>query len=273
MRSIVARVAEDSPFTKANRDSWNATSKEYQARHHSELEGDVLWGPSMPPERELKILGESVANKSVLEIACGGGQSAVHLARMGARVTAVDFSTMQLEHARAFAKSNKASVRFLEADAQDLSMLDDATFDITFSAYALGFVEDIRRTFRGIARVLRPGGLFAFSWMSPIYPITEERELLVKRSYFDRTPIVFKETYGTEIDFHRTYGDWHRALTDAGFVVTDIIEPEPLPQENTYADVFPLSKIQMIPGTTIWRARNPGKLSLRQDGAGPHDRE
>ena len=109
--------------------------------------------------------------------------------------------------------------------------------------------------------------------MSPLYPITEERELLVKRSYFDRTPIVFKETYGTEVDFHRTYGDWHRALTDAGFVVTDIIEPEPLPRENTYSDVFPLSKIQIIPGTTIWRARKPGKQTPRRGATHRHERE
>ena len=115
--------------------------------------------------------------------------------------------------------------------------------------------------------------MFAFSWMSPLYPITEERGLLVKRSYFDRTPIVFKETYGTEVDFHRTYGDWHRALTDAGFVVTDIIEPEPLPRENTYSDVFPLSKIQIIPGTTIWRARKPGKQTPRRGATHRHERE
>src|SRR3989454_8023414 len=266
-------MVDDSAFTKANRDNWNASSKAYQGDHHAELEGDVLWGPSMPPERELRILGESVLGKDVLEVACGGGQSAVHLATMGARVTAIDFSKAQLEHARAFARSKKASVRFLEADVQDLSTLEDGNFDIAFSAYALGFVEDIRRTFQEVARVLRPGGLFAFSWMSPLFAMTEERGLLVKPSYFDRTPIVFEEKDGTEVDFHRTYGDWHRALTDAGFVVTDILEPEPLPQENTYADVFPLSKIQMIPGTTIWRSRNPGKLSLRQDGAGPHDRE
>jgi SAM-dependent methyltransferase len=250
-------VAEDSPFTKANRNNWNTTSKEYQARHHPELEGDVLWGPSMPPERDLKILGESIASKVFLEIACGGGQSAVHLAKLGARVTAIDFSAAQLEHARAFAESSEATVRFLEADVQDLSMLDDASFDVAFSAYALGFVEDIRRAFREIGRVLRPRGLFAFSWMSPLYAITEERGLLVKRSYFDRTPITFKEGDETEVDFHRTYGDWHRALTDAGFIVTDIVEPEPLPRESTYSDVFPLSKIQMIPGTTIWRARKP----------------
>ena len=250
-------MVDESSFTKANRDNWNVGSKEYQASHHTELEGDILWGPSMPPERELKILAASVLGKDVLEVACGGGQSAVHLATMGARVTAIDFSKAQLGHARAFARSNKARVRFLEADAQDLSMLDNGAFDIAFSAYALGFVEDIRRTFREVARVLRPGGRFAFSWMSPLFAMTEERGLLVKRSYFDRTPIVFEEKDGTEVDFHRTYGDWHRALTEAGFVVTDILEPEPLPQENTYADVFPLSKIQMIPGTTIWRARKP----------------
>ena len=189
-------MVDESSFTKANRDNWNVGSKEYQASHHTELEGDILWGPSMPPERELKILGESVLGKDVLEVACGGGQSAVHLATMGARVTAIDFSKAQLEHARAFAGSEKASVRFLEADAQDLSMLDDGSFDIAFSAYALGFVEDIRRTFREVARVLRPRGVFAFSWMSPLFAITEERGLLVKRSYFDRTPIVFEEKEG-----------------------------------------------------------------------------
>src|SRR2546425_122788 len=128
----------------------------------------------MPSERELKILGESVAGKLVLEIACGGGQSA-------------------------------------------------------------------------------------------FYAITEERGLLVKRSYFDRTPIVSKEAHETEVDFHRTYGDWHRALTDAGFIVTDIVEPEPLPRESTYSDVFPLSKIQMIPGTTIWRARKPSAQASIED--------
>jgi SAM-dependent methyltransferase len=209
----------------------------------------------MPTERELKVLGESVAGKDVLEIACGGGQSAVHLAQLGAHVTGVDFSVSQLNHAKDFARSHQADVRFLEANVQDLSPLDDTSFDIAFSAYALGFVEDIHRAFGEIARVLRPGGLFAFSWMSPLYAITEERGLLVTRSYFDRSPIVATDADGTEVDFHRTYGDWHRALTDAGFVVTNILEPEPVPRESTYADTFPLSKIRMIPGTTIWRAR------------------
>jgi len=81
---------------------------------------------------------------------------------------------------------------------------------------------------------------------------------------------VFEEKDGTEVDFHRTYGDWHRALTDAGFIVTDILEPEPLPRENTYADVFPLSKIRMIPGTTIWRALKPAPSDAMEERREAH---
>jgi len=222
----------------------------------------VLWGPSMPPERDLKVLGSTVAGKDVLEIACGGGQSATYLAEQGARVTGVDFSSEQLAHARAHAESKKVRIRFIESTVEDLSILEDSSFDIAFSAYALGFVEDIRRTFGEIRRVLRAGGLFAFSWMSPMYAITHDGIFELKRSYFDRTPIIFTDESGTEVDFHRTYGDWLRALTETGLVVTDILEPEPLPNENTYADVFPLEKIRMIPGTTIWRARRPRVLEF-----------
>jgi ubiquinone/menaquinone biosynthesis C-methylase UbiE len=216
----------------------------------------------MPPESQLKVLGPAIAGKDVLEIACGGGQSAVYLAQQGARVTAVDFSSEQLDHARTFAQSRNAKVRFVESNVEDLAILPDSGFDTAFSAYALGFVEDIRKTFGEIHRVLRPGGLFAFSWMSPMYAITKDGVLEFRRSYFDRSPIIFTEKGLTEVDFHRTYGDWHHALTDAGFVVVEILEPEPLPKENTYADVFPLEKIRMIPGTTIWRARKPRQLQL-----------
>src|SRR5207245_9167580 len=97
---------------------------------------------------------------------------------------------------------------------------------------------------------------------------TGGRRVLLQRRCFDRSPIVFEEKEETEVDFHRSCGDWHRALTDAGFVVTDILEPEPLARENTYADLFPRSKIRMIPGTTIWRACKPPPQDASPGGHG-----
>lgn len=246
-----------------NRKLWNATSVEYQAAHHEELVDDVLWGPSMPPEATLKVLGEDVAGKEVLELCCGGGQSAVYLALRGARVTGVDFSEKQLEYARAFASSRGVRIRFEEGEVRDLSAFPSDSFDIVFSAFAFGFVEDIEATFQEAFRVLRRGGQFAFSWASPLYVgVTPDTggALRVVRSYFDRSPIVSDEPGGREVDFHRTYGDWLGALVRAGFVVTDILEPEPMPRGNSYRDGFPLSSIRMVPGTTIWRARKPRRL-------------
>src|SRR5207302_9014484 len=99
-------VAPESRRTRGNRGNWDASSREYQATHRTELEGDVLWGPSMPPEKDLKVLGSSVKGKDVLGVCCGGGQSAAYLAAQGARVTGVDFSSEQLAHARACVLSN-----------------------------------------------------------------------------------------------------------------------------------------------------------------------
>ncbi len=121
-----------SPFTRSNRDLWNATSEEYQEAHRTELEDDVLWGPSMPPESALQVLGPSVAGTDVLEICCGGGQCSVYLAEKGARAVGVDISSKQLEHARRFAEERSVDVRFVEANAEDLSLFPDASFDIAF---------------------------------------------------------------------------------------------------------------------------------------------
>ncbi len=121
----------------------------------------------MPPEADLQILGSEVRSKDVLEIGCGGGQCSVYLAQRGARMVALDLSSRQLAHARAHARARGVAVRFIESSAEDLSMLEDASFNVALSSFALGFVEDIGRAFREAHRVLRPGGLFAFSWGSP----------------------------------------------------------------------------------------------------------
>lgn len=251
--------------TRDNRDVWNAYAADYQASWHESLAGDVFWGPSMPSEESLRILGGDVMGRDVLEIGAGGGQASVHLARLGARCTALDIAPAQLEHGRRTAREAGVEVRFVEASAEDLSMLEDASFDVAFSSFAMGFVENAHRAFREAHRVLRPGGLFAFSWGSPIHMSTDLRpdgSVVFDRSYFDPSPHTEEDEYGRVVSFHRTYGDWLRALVSAGFVVVDLVEPEPVPKGKTWESVFPFRKLQTVPGTTIWRAVKPRRLDL-----------
>ncbi len=93
---------------------------------------------------------------------------------------------------------------------------------------ALQFVADIDTPVAEAARVLRPGGRFAFSithptrWMFPDDP-TEEG-LTASQSYWDRTPYVEVDDYTgvvAYVEHHRTLGDWVGLLAAAGFRAHD----------------------------------------------------
>jgi len=251
--------------TRVNQERWNAQSADYQQEHHSDLEDDLLWGPSMPPEKTLGVLGE-VSGKDILELCCGGGQSLAYLVRRGARVVGVDFSAQQLEYARTHLAKKGTAAQLVLGNVEDLSALGTERFDVAFSAYAFAYVERIDRVFRETWRALRPGGLFAFSCGSPFLAKLKRpfsNEIVVEGRYFDRTLWVGKDEWGTAVEFHRTYGDWLSALMNAGFVVTDLLEPEPLLTENTWRDDPPLSVLEKVPATTIWRAEKPAQSGGR----------
>ena len=76
-----------------------------------------------------------IKNKRVLVIGCGVGRVPANLLLYGNTVTAVDRSTGMLAAARnAFPQSRFPTLTFVEADATDLAMIADASFDVVFFA-------------------------------------------------------------------------------------------------------------------------------------------
>ncbi|HKE75599.1 MAG TPA: methyltransferase domain-containing protein, partial [Acidimicrobiales bacterium] len=59
----------------------------------------VRYGPGLPPESELRLLGH-VDGRRVLDLGCGAGSGAVALAKAGARVIAVDDDEASLSDTR-----------------------------------------------------------------------------------------------------------------------------------------------------------------------------
>lgn len=246
-----------SEAARLNRRYWDAISADYQAQNARDLEDDLRWGPSMPSEETLCVLGaHGVAGKDVLELGCGGGQGAVWAAKRGARrVVGVDVSVKQLDHARRLAASRGVAVEWREGDVADLGFLAAASMDVVFSAFALGYVLDVARVFREAFRVLRPGGLLAFSWSSPVFERTTllpGGALMVTRPWWDSAPVVERDEHGSSVEAVRTYGEWLAALVAAGFVVTDILEPRSV-GASTWT-THPVEKLALVPGTTILRA-------------------
>ena len=101
----------------------------------------------------------------VLDLACGTGFTARRIAQATeARVTGLDYSTVNLARARSASEGLEA-VRFVQGEAQALPF-EDATFDAAVCECAVSTFGKKPSVAAELARVVRPGGRLAISDMA-----------------------------------------------------------------------------------------------------------
>jgi len=111
-------------------------------------EGDIL--ERFIPYRE-------VAGKDVLEIGCGAGLVASHLARNGARLVAVDITANAIGITRERFRQRGLRGAIMQMEGERLA-LRDSSFDFVVSWGVIHHSGDMAAIIREIHRVLRPGG-------------------------------------------------------------------------------------------------------------------
>ena len=237
--------------------AWDRHSAAYQDA--AKLSTNVAhYGPDMPTEAELRLLGD-LKGKKVLELGCGGAQCSIAFAKQGATAIGVDFSSAQLAHARRLCEHEEVRLELRQGDLADLAFLQADSIDLVFSAYAFGYVEDLNRVFRQVHRVLKVGAPLVFSLTHPAYDIVDddaELALLIRRSYFDHSPIDFEWDGIPFTAYHHTLSELYMGLTRASYRVDLILEPEPIegaPHSHAWRDTF-----LYLPRTLIIRARKEG---------------
>lgn len=77
-----------------------------------------------PLPARLRALADAPGKGRALDVGCGTGDTAIHLARAGWDVAAVDFVEHALERAREKARAAGVEVRFVRADVTTLSAAD-----------------------------------------------------------------------------------------------------------------------------------------------------
>lgn len=258
---VMRRPTAPGESLAANRRWWDAAAGSYQAEHGAFL-GDArfVWGPEGLDEAAAGLLGP-VAGRRVLEVGCGAAQCARWLRGEGADAVGVDVALEQARASRRLDAGTGTPVPVAVADAARLPF-PDAAFDVACSAYgALPFVADAAAVHREVARVLRPGGRWAFSLTHPVrWCFADDpgpQGLVVRQSYFDRTPYVEEDASGAAayVEHHRTLGDHVRDVVAAGFVVEDLVEPPwPAGHDQTWGQWSPL-RGRLLPGTAIFMCR------------------
>jgi SAM-dependent methyltransferase len=220
----------------------------------------VEYGPDLPTEAELRLLGD-VAGKRVLDLGCGAGENAIAMSRLGAHVIALDVSPAQLSLGKRRAAAAEVRVEWHESDAADLAFLRADSIDVALAAGVVHEIEDFDRMLRQVQRVLRPGAAFVFSHDHPMrLAVARDADgggagalplgrLEVRRSYFDPSPIIVTRDDEAIQMWPRTLADVFSALHRAGYRVDVLLEPEPVRS----SDPGPST-----PTSVIWRARKEG---------------
>lgn len=261
---VARRPVTEAQARRASRGWWDGDADRYQAEQGGFL-GDVelVWCPEGLREADAGLLG-AVRGRRVLELGCGAAAGARWLARAGADAVGLDLSAGMLRHARAGAARSRVRVPLVQADGLALPFRD-RSFDAVATAFgAVPFVADSAALMREVARVLRPGGRWVFAVTHPMRWIflddPTERGLVAVHSYFDRRPYVEYDVDGVPsyMEQHRTLGDRVRELVAAGFVLTDLVEPEwPAGHERVWQQWSPL-RGELFPGSAIFVAHLPG---------------
>ena len=192
-------------------------------------------------------LAGNVKGKTLLDAGCGEGYNTRILAKRGAKMVGVDISPRMIELARHVEQREPLGIRYEVASFSDLSLFDDASFDMVVSFMALMDSPNYERAIRESFRVLRGKGKLSFSVTHPCFMtrgygwIMDEKRNAVKITashYFDSTPWVeyWKFSHapvGNDAEpfavpsFDRTLSEYFNTLIKTGFVLKRIEEPRP----------------------------------------------
>src|SRR5262249_33106565 len=102
----------------------------------------------------------------VLDVGCGTGVVGLTAARLGARVTGADLTPELVAHAKENSALMGVQAEWLQGDAEALP-LPDASFDFVVSQFGHMFAPRPEVAIREMLRVLKRGGVIAFSTWPP----------------------------------------------------------------------------------------------------------
>lgn len=249
-------------LTEKAREDWNRLAENYQIfREEPGTYNALVEVPTM-----LSLIGE-VKGKTVLDAGCGHGYYSILLAKKGATVTGIDISEKMIELAKKNAVEASVKCQFFVCDMQNLSIFNSNTLDLVTSSIVVGYIDDLRKAFSEVFRVLKPKGIFTFSENHPLLNGWWEKDQEGRRlhwnidNYFERSIGTDKwETKDGRVietsSRHRTLQDYFDALVSVGFVVERLVEPEPI-EEGKMLNRRRYESAKRIPYFILLKSRKP----------------
>lgn len=192
----------------------------------------------------LDLLG-NVADKRVLDAACGPGLYAEELVQRGASVVGFDQSERMVTLSRERVPAGEFRVHDL---ADPLEWLADESFDLVLFALALEYVDDRVKALRELRRVLKPEGALVLSRQHPTADWISKGG-----SYFDTRVIEERWSKGWRVRYWlASLETTCEEINQAGFLIERLIEPRPT-AEAALIDADDFERLHTMPGFLAMR--------------------
>lgn len=264
-------ASEVAAHWEANAESWTR-----QVRDGHDVYRDALNTPAF-----LAML-PAVDGLRGLDIGCGEGANTRRLARLGARMHAIDIAPSFIRHALAAEREETLGISYCVANAAALPFEADS-FDFATAFMSLMDMPEQARVLAEAHRVLRPGGFLQFSILHPCFVPPHRRVLRDEANQV--TAIEIADYFATAkawLDvwwfgalprerraevapfrtprFHMTLSRWVEIICEAGLLIERFGEPSAT--EDLARAVPEVADTRVAPLFLHIRARKPGDRTV-----------
>jgi SAM-dependent methyltransferase len=208
-------------YMRVNYARWNELVAIHEKSEFYDVAGFKA-GRNSITDLEREEVGD-VTGKSLLHLQCHFGMDTMSWARLGAKVTGVDFSDKAIELAQSLARELEIDARFVRSNIYDLpddSLIPDR-FDIVYTGLGvLGWLPDLKHWARVIGHYLKPGGTFYILEGHPFMLTLDENspDLKIGYPYFSSEALKFEEEHSYADPnvtlVNKTEYGWNHSLAD-----------------------------------------------------------
>ena len=234
-----------------NKQSW-----EQSAEHFFGLEPLPKMSPFDNGEY-FRLFGD-IKDKTFLELACGSGHSLKYILDNGAaKAYGLDFSETQIQFAKEVNQDyiTEGKLELLHQTMEE--QFDLENIDIVYSIYGFGWTQQPEQVLKNIYEVLKPGGLFIWSWDHPLCTLFkwEDNELKTNQPE-PGTNLLKLKMFGTDVYQQvLSIDEWKSLIEQSDFKIKEFIEisPTEFPENyNNHNDYYAKEKLKQVPASMIW---------------------